>query len=554
MLWGKKTQQWRKFGVAAVFLTTIQHGHAALVENLTLGNAKALALANAVTADPPGIDSIHFNPAGLAAMKGRQSNLKILAAAFQFKVDFGDYDEQTQAVVDEYGYEDEAVNNTSETTTIGLRIPFKKGVTEWPLPFLIAPLGGASYSPPNSNITFATSVYAPMAAGYIRDEDDPGRFMGESLSLAKITYFSPSFGLQLTEEWAVGASLGMSWTAASATTDLRVPNFALVLVDQLMLQLRDQNVCPNPNDPDPFLNLCGTNPLGDRIGPFTNAARLEFDAESGFSMSVNIGALWKPTGWFTWGFVYQFENTAEMEGTYQMTYHDEWINVFSGLSSSDVWKLVNPIIPLPTGLADTPNGPGIERGKAKIDFTTPAHFATGISLQVTPSIKINIDAKWTDWKVWDGLVVKFDKQLDFTKIASLLSEYSTLTELTIPRQYESVWNWAFGLEYQYDLRLAFRAGYEPRVSSIPSDKQDVLLPLGDADLFTCGLSYQMSKTQLVELGFGYLHASADVPAGSSTNANSTDQYKNFIYNPYAGTDFKSEVNALLAELSYTTHF
>ena len=78
MLWGKKTQQWRKFGVAAVFLTTIQHGHAALVENLTLGNAKALALANAVTADPPGIDSIHFNPAGLAAMKGRQSNLKIL--------------------------------------------------------------------------------------------------------------------------------------------------------------------------------------------------------------------------------------------------------------------------------------------------------------------------------------------------------------------------------------------------------------------------------------------------------------------------------------------
>ncbi|MFZ5604982.1 MAG: hypothetical protein ACOY7J_21210, partial [Pseudomonadota bacterium] len=62
---------------------------AALVENLTMGNAKALALGNAVTADPPGIDSIHFNPAGLARLAGRQYELKVLAAAMSFTVEFG---------------------------------------------------------------------------------------------------------------------------------------------------------------------------------------------------------------------------------------------------------------------------------------------------------------------------------------------------------------------------------------------------------------------------------------------------------------------------------
>ena len=36
-----------------------------LGQNLTIANAKALSLANAVTADPPGPDSLHFNPAGL---------------------------------------------------------------------------------------------------------------------------------------------------------------------------------------------------------------------------------------------------------------------------------------------------------------------------------------------------------------------------------------------------------------------------------------------------------------------------------------------------------
>ena len=66
--------------VVCLVLSVASYGQ--LAQNLTLGNAKALALANAVTADPPGIDAIHFNPAGLTRLKGKKVNLKVVAGQF----------------------------------------------------------------------------------------------------------------------------------------------------------------------------------------------------------------------------------------------------------------------------------------------------------------------------------------------------------------------------------------------------------------------------------------------------------------------------------------
>ncbi|MCG8316298.1 MAG: outer membrane protein transport protein [Pseudomonadales bacterium] len=521
----------------------------AIVENLTVGNAKALSLGNAVTADPPGIDSIHFNPAGLVKLEERQINLKLLVAALNFKIEFGSHESRTQQALDDYGYEDEAANSSSETSTIGIKVPFSEGVQEWPLPFLVMPLGGTSYSPLGSPMTYATAVYTPMAAGYIRERDDPGRFMGEELSLVKITYFSPSFGFKLTDTWSVGASIGMSWQGAGVKLPLRVPNSTLIFADTLVNLFQSQGICPDDSNPRPFLDMCG-----GAVGPYTTIFDLEVDAEAPLVWNINIGALWEPLPWFTWGFVYQAESVGKLKGSYQLEYGDEWVNFFGDLHQSDAGRAIGAVIPFPTGLRNSPDGVGVEKGDVSLDVILPAHFSTGISLQMTPSLKLNLDAKWTDWGAWEGLELRFDKQLDFLKLASLLSPHAELDTLTIPRNYESVWNWAVGLEYQYNDNLALRFGYEPRKSSIPDDKQDVLLPLGDAELFAFGFEYRLAADQIVEAGIGYLYAEANVPAGSSTNANSTDQLNNIIYNPYAGTDFSSQVEGVLFELSYTSEY
>ena len=524
-----------------VLLLNVSPANAAIVENIAIGNAKAIALGNAVTADPPGIDAIHFNPAGLVLLDGRRYQFKLLAAAYNFRVEFGDHDAQTQAVLDQYGYQDEVANSTSENSAIGSKVPFKRGVNEWPLPVLVMPFSGASYRPPGSRFTFATAVYSPLASGYIRPPDDPGRFLGQEMAITKITYLSPSIAVELTPDFAVGVSLGMSWQGLGAVNQFRVPNISLVVADQLVSQLREQNLCPAEHDPNPYIDLCG-----GRVGPYTEIMELTLDTHDDFVPNVNLGLLSRPYPWFSWGAVYQSESVAHTKGEYQITYRDEWVDFFSAFSGSRAWQGINALYPLPSGKRQ-------ETGTATVDLVLPEHFATGISLWVTPSFKLNLDVRRSKWQSWESLDIQFDNSLDFLKLAALFGGAS-VDQLSLPRGYKNVWNWGLGLEYRYRDGLAFRFGYEPRKSSIPLSKQDVLLPLGDAELFGLGIMYQPTRRQTFELGFGYLRASASVPAGTSSNANSSDQNTNIVYNPYAGTDFRSEVKACLLELSYLTYF
>ena len=60
---------------------------AQLTQNLTL-HPKALALGNAVTADPPGIMSIHYNPAGLTKLEGRQLEVVLMNIYLDIDADF----------------------------------------------------------------------------------------------------------------------------------------------------------------------------------------------------------------------------------------------------------------------------------------------------------------------------------------------------------------------------------------------------------------------------------------------------------------------------------
>ena len=81
---------------------------ASFTDSITIGNAKALSLGHAVTADPPDIDSIHFNPAGLTRLKGRQFFLKGIVGVFSTEMELGEYGDYTQDIIDYYGarYED----------------------------------------------------------------------------------------------------------------------------------------------------------------------------------------------------------------------------------------------------------------------------------------------------------------------------------------------------------------------------------------------------------------------------------------------------------------
>ena len=83
--------------------------------------------------------------------------------------------------------------------------------------------------------------------------------------------------------------------------------------------------------------------------------------------------------------------------------------------------------------------------------------------------------------------------------------------------------------------VKLRLGYEPRKSSVPTNKIDLIAPMPDLPVKSIGLSYAMKDGMKLETGFSYAKGHYNVPANTDCNLN-CDDFFNVIYNPYAGLD------------------
>src|SRR5690606_41827670 len=70
-----------------------------------------------------------------------------------------------------------------------------------------------------------------------------------------------------------------------------------------------------------------------------------------------------------------------------------------------------------------------EAGNLSMNLRYPQHFQTGISVKVHPRLTFNMDVGWTDYSVWDSMVLKFDRNLEFLTAARLLSPDRKSTRL-----------------------------------------------------------------------------------------------------------------------------
>lgn len=532
---------------------------AVVTDSLTIGNAKALALANAVTADPPGIDSIHFNPAGLARIQGRKYQLKVVAADFSVEMDIGEYvdarkDEldamkATGLFSDEYFY-DEAYKQTSITEGASLMLPVV-GMTD--LPVVLAPLGGASYAPPNGDYTFATNVYAPMMVGFYRAEDDPGRFIGERMSMMHLTYFSPSVGINVNDQLAVGAALTFNYMGVGMDLPIRAPHAGQLFLGNLQAR------CPFASQ-DSFIGfqdvaaeLC----QGERLGLYNQLAYLEFEVENELVPGFNVGLLWSPTAWLTLGANYIASIPMDMEGWFKWTNGDNWNAFLAPFLQPDANgnTLAGQIDSILKMLGwSFPQGVNYTEGTAKISMDSPEQYAVGASIKITRDFKVNLDYKFSGWSAWQVLQVEFSEPVDFLRLAEIIQpDLASKTSIAFPLGLEDTWNWAVGFEYQWSEQMVFRFGVEDRPTSLPSDGLTPLLPLGSGKFYGAGMGMTLKSGAVIDLGMGYLSSSLDIPGGTADVGNSLDPNK-LIYSPFAGSHLKTDMSAYLLEFSITQDF
>ncbi|MDN5647804.1 OmpP1/FadL family transporter [Acinetobacter sp. ULE_I001] len=545
--------------VTAILLTgcsTQVFAHLGL--NLSV-DIRSLTMGNAVTADPPGISAIHFNPAGLTKLKGLQTDVQGIIANFDVQREFS-----APPGYNVFGYSDDPLicndtpDNPSSLCTdykdsvrgdveyASLYIPILKKVVDlgpgWPV---LAPTGGISYNPPGSKLTYATAAYAPMVAGFGSEDGNPGNFMGQQVAIERITYLSPSVAYQVSDELSIGASIGMSYNAMALKTDLRFPNEMIGV-----LRMIDESVCgPFRNNSNVITDLLlfGICNADEGMNPFGQFGKMQVSLEQSLSPSYNLGLMWEPTENFGFGMVYQSSAKMRMKGKYFIDNANAPRELIKGLNSSATGQILAAILGFPGYIPPT------ESGLISMDLEYPAHFQAGIKYKVLPDLQVNFDVGWTDFKAWEKFQFEFDRQISALKIAKLLSNQVTDTSLAFPLGFKSPWSWGIGVEYSANDRLKLRAGYEPRASAIPDDKRNTMVPINNAQLFGLGLGYRFDEDTDIDLSVGFLRSRDNIPANTSSLANKTG-VDNLLLNPYAGLNVKTNTKVTILGINYRTRW
>ncbi|GEM_PF-285951 len=556
---------------------------ASFTDSITIGSPKALALGHAVTADPPDIDSVHFNPAGLARMKGRRGYIKGIVGLFSTEMELGEHGEYMNGVLERYREQYREFENPDGTLTYG-HSPWEeysrndlintKGKSEGgptvmlpggmvDLPIGAGAAGGASYNPPGSKFTFGTNVYAPLMNGMHVASDSPARFAQERATFTLITYFSPTIAYEVSDTFSVGLSVNFSYSGMGLELPIREPHEAIFFLGSPFIQGTFCNPDGTPKAPDQPDNDLGltVDVCGTEVPPFTTFGKLSFEVDQNIVMGYNMGMLWEPTPWLTLGLSYNSKINVDMDGSFEFPIYDPFKTFLYNFHSSDVLALAGGALgtldlPLPTP-EEIANA---SQGSLNVQYEIPQRWNAGLSLQVTPRWKWNFDVRWTEWSAFSKLNLKFGVDVALLKwgsIADLVGTGSSngISPDSVDYQISlrDVAYWGTGFEYKLSDTLVLRAGYEDRPSAVSEDAPSALIPLNDATLLSVGFGMDLKSGSHIDFAVGHMKSETDFPACSAQLGNGCNP-NNVVYPSYAGQDIRTTVEVLVVELGYQWEF
>ncbi|GFO56403.1 hypothetical protein GMSM_34100 [Geomonas sp. Red276] len=513
--------------VAGIVFFTAGPACASFHEQMAL-DTEAMALGNNVTASPPGIMAIHYNPAGLSLMSegdfiSQGLTIPIIRVTSKFTAD-PDFKGFAGS------FNQDPLAGTQGTSTSGkMYIPFLGEVNT-----LIAPSLGFSHRAPGSKWTFAIGQYAPFGVGVNHgDPNDPARFGGQSVYHQHLIYAAPAVSYQVSDTFSVGASVGLGQTAMGARLDMRSPNDLVAMTRVLGNSTSDLEIpiLSELTFPAPW--------FGGGVSPYDKLATATIRMRDDFTPSYNLGALWKPTDWFQGGLSYQSAISAHMVGRYTIEYSDQWQRMVNWFGSSPTLMVISGMLGLPTKAVP------VQSGVVTEDFTFPQIVNLGVKVKPVPRLALLGDLHWANWSSIKNDTIVFDQKIQLLQFVKVLGYPGGDNVLYVNRNLKDTWNYGFGVEFQALDWLLLRAGYERRRSSTQRNLYDLLYALPDLDSYGAGIGIKLPSGVSVDLAAGYLiNRSFTIKDNGSTNLNSTDFTKP-VYNPYAGLIFEQKTVSYL---------
>lgn len=226
-------------------------------------------------------------------------------------------------------------------------------------------------------------------------------------------------------------------------------------------------------------------------GRLYDTAKIKLEGSTGLNFGFNGGLRFQPTDKLSLGVAYRSEVENKLEDA-DATFRQIPI-------SSSIDPVVKAALP--------------KDQKAKSAVTFPAILSLGVGYQVTEKLDVEFDAIFVGWSAFEKLVMEFEDK--------------TLTSTT-REDWEDAWSYRFGAQYQYNDRLALRAGYLRDITPQPKASMSPLLPDANRHDVCFGLGYKLSNSLTLDLA-NMLVFFDKRDTGGLSNDNFNGEYRVFAY-------------------------
>lgn len=135
------------------------------------------------------------------------------------------------------------------------------------------------------------------------------------------------------------------------------------------------------------------------------------------------------------------------------------------------------------------------------DVKLPDMVFVGLAVKPLDKLSVEVGGVLTRWSTYDELLIHIEDP-------TLLGK----TTLRSEKQWDDVWRYAAGVEYEATEALSLRAGYVYDQTPDPDNTADYLVPANDRQIFSLGAGYSW-RSWTFDLSYSYLYImDRDIPA------------------------------------------
>lgn len=281
------------------------------------------------------------------------------------------------------------------------------------------------------------------------------------------------------------------------------------------------------------------------LHPYESPASLEFAGVDNFAPSYNLGLLWEPKEWFSFGLVYHSPIEQEITGKYTMSYSQNFQNLISWLGSS-------PFLIITSGFLGLPINPvAAQTGTFTTDMTIPRMVQAGFKIKPFRFMSILTDLNWAQWSIRTEDRIVFDQDIQALQLARLMGYAQGNRDFVMKRNLKDTINYSIGLEFYPADWLTLRLGYQKRYSSIPLEFIDTIWNFPDWDVYCAGFGLKMKNGMAIDVGASWVKSDTlTVQPNQSSHLNNTN-FTHPIYSPYAGLTYEQDFDIYMVGLTVT---